>query len=195
MTVRPAKPLETTFWLNSPAPITIDALRGKVVLLEAFQMLCPGCVSHALPQAMRVRRVFSEDDVAVIGLHTVFEHHSAQGSKDALAAFLHEYRIPFPVGMDAPADHGGPPKTMTSYGMQGTPTTILIDQHGRVRKHKFGREEDMILGAEIMALLRERGPSAEIQDGYSDARSDGPPGDGVCDDEGCPVRGDVQTPL
>ena len=99
MKLRPAKPLETTLWLNTPSPITLDALRGKVVLLEAFQMLCPGCVSHSLPQAMRARALFSEADVAVIGLHTVFEHHEAQGTKEALEAFLHEYRWPTALAM------------------------------------------------------------------------------------------------
>ena len=40
-------------WLNAPAPITLASLRGRVVLLHAFQMLCPGCVAHGLPQAER----------------------------------------------------------------------------------------------------------------------------------------------
>ena len=57
---------------------------------------------------MRVRQTFSPDDVAVIGLHTVFEHHGAQGTREALAAFLHEYKIAFPVAIDAPSSGGGP---------------------------------------------------------------------------------------
>ena len=48
-----APELQTTDWLNTDNPITLEALRGKIVLIEAFQMLCPGCVSRALPQAMR----------------------------------------------------------------------------------------------------------------------------------------------
>ena len=150
-----APELQTTEWLNAGEPVTLGKLRGKVVVLEAFQMLCPGCVSHALPQAMRVCRTFNPGDVAVIGLHTVFEHHAAQGSRDALAAFLHEYRITFPVGIDAPSEGNALPMTMTSYAMQGTPTTILIDREGHLRKQKFGQEEDLVLGAEIMSLLRE----------------------------------------
>ena len=81
MKPEPAPELQTTDWLNTDNPITLEALRGKIVLIEAFQMLCPGCVSHALPQAMRVRQTFSPDEVAVIGLHTVFEHHAAQGTR------------------------------------------------------------------------------------------------------------------
>lgn len=155
MKLRQAPELETIHWLNAKAPVTLQSLRGRVVLIEAFQMLCPGCVSHGLPQAQRVAATFSEKDVAVIGLHTVFEHHAAQGGKEALEAFLHEYRIAFPVGIDAPSEGGGPPKTMTAYNMQGTPTLLLIDREGRLRKHKIGMEQDLALGAEIMALMRE----------------------------------------
>ena len=172
-----APELQTTDWLNADEPVSLEALRGKVVLIEAFQMLCPGCVSHGLPQAMRVHRVFSRDEVAVVGLHTVFEHHDAQGSRAALAAFLHEYKITFPVGMDAPSDSGELPRTMALYGMQGTPTLLLVDKRGRLRKHKFGWEDDLVLGAEIMSLIRDRAdvPSA------GDAREES----AGCTDEGC----------
>ncbi|MCR9078928.1 MAG: TlpA family protein disulfide reductase [Hyphomonadaceae bacterium] len=182
MNLQLAKPLETVGWLNSLNPVSLQSLRGKVVLIEAFQMLCPGCVSNALPQAMRVRQLFNEEDVAVIGLHTVFEHHSAQGTKPALEAFLHEYRISFPVGIDAPSDQGPLPKTMTAYQMRGTPTSILIDRNGFVRKHKFGSQEDMVLGAEIMALLREP-TSLPIDETSSDSADAG------CTEDGCGIGG------
>ncbi len=180
MSLKRAQPLETIAWLNTAAPISLEGLRGKVVLIEAFQMLCPGCVSHSLPQAMRVRQFFSEKDVAVVGLHTVFEHHSAQGTKEALGAFLHEYRISFPVGIDAPSDHGGPPKTMSAYQMQGTPTAILIDRNGYLRKQKFGSEQDMVLGAEIMSLLKEDQPT-----GFDKVTP--LPDQAGCTDEGCVI--------
>lgn len=175
-----AKPFETIAWLNTKAPITLESLRGKVVLVEAFQMLCPGCVSHALPQAMKVRQLFSEESVAVIGLHTVFEHHSAQGTTEALKAFLHEYRISFPVGIDAPSETGHLPKTMTAYGMRGTPTSLLIDRNGFIRKHNFGSEQDMVLGAEIASLLHEQN-SASLSKTVSTPLEDG------CTSEGCAV--------
>ena len=155
MELKTAPELQTTDWLNAPQEITLASLRGKIVMLEAFQMLCPGCVTHGLPQAQRVSQAFSPDDVAVIGLHTVFEHHLAQGTKEALEAFLHEYKINFPVGIDTPTAGGGTPRTMTEYQMQGTPTLILIDRQGRLRKQTFGMEQDLVLGAEIMSLLKE----------------------------------------
>lgn len=160
MKLRTAPELIATDWLNSDAPVSLAGLRGKVVLLYAFQMFCPGCVSTALPQAQRVHETFAASDLAVIGLHTVFEHHDAN-SRAALQAFLHEYRLRFPVGIDAASENGPIPRTMAAYQMQGTPTLILIDRLGRLRKQKFGHETDLRLGAEIMTLVQEREDEAD----------------------------------
>lgn len=150
----PAPELQLARWFNVEAPLTLSALRGKVVVVEAFQMLCPGCVSHGLPQAQRVRRLFAEAQVAVLGLHTVFEHHAAM-TEVALEAFLHEYRISFPVGVDAPSEDGPIPRTMAAYGLRGTPSLLLIDKQGQLRREFFGQVEDLVLGAEIAVLLGE----------------------------------------
>ena len=117
-------------------------------------MLCPGCTSHGIPQIKRVAEIFNNFDVSVVGLHTVFEHHTAQGSPEALKAFLHEYRITFPVGIDMQSANGLP-KTMAAYDMQGTPTLILFDRAGRRQKQIFGVIDDIALGAEIAFLLNE----------------------------------------
>jgi peroxiredoxin len=153
---RPAPAWTTVEWFNTGAPLKLADLRGRVVVLHAFQMLCPGCVQHALPQAQRIQATFAPQDVAVIGLHTVFEHHAAM-TPVSLQAFLHEYRITGPVGVDAPsADARQPiPVTMQAYGMQGTPSLVLIDRHGDIRRHAFGVEDDLALGAAIATLIAE----------------------------------------
>ena len=53
-------------WFNSEAPPTLAGLKGKVVVLHTFQMLCPGCVAHGLPQAQKVHRLFPRAHVEVI---------------------------------------------------------------------------------------------------------------------------------
>ena len=155
MAPRIAPEWHTTDWLNTPKPLTLEQLRGKVVLVHAFQMLCPGCVQGSLPQAQRVAETFAGAPLVVVGLHTVFEHHEAM-KLASLKAFVHEYRLRFPIGVDAPDPQGGPlPRTMRAYAMQGTPTTLLIDAQGRLRRHIFGPHEDLVLGAEIQTLLLE----------------------------------------
>lgn len=154
MPARPAPPIDAVRWFNTEAPLTLGALRGRVVVIEAFQMLCPGCVSHGLPQARRVAETFAPADVAVIGLHSVFEHHAAQGP-EALEPFLRAQKIAFPVAVDRPGDDGGLPVTMAAYGLQGTPTLILLDRQGRRRAQHLGAVPDLLLGAQIQALIDE----------------------------------------
>lgn len=150
----PAPPLAVSLWLNTPVPLTLEQLRGRVVVLHAFQMLCPGCVSHGLPQAAGIRQAFDERAVAVIGLHSVFEHHEVM-TPAALRAFAHEYRLTFPLAVDQPSEDDPLPRTMRAYGMQGTPTLVLIDALGRRRAQHFGAVSDLIVGAEIGRLLAE----------------------------------------
>ena len=175
-----APELSVSQWFNAKEPIELKNLLGKVVVIEAFQMLCPGCVSEGIPQAKRIFQTFSPDDVAVIGLHTVFEHHSGQ-SPVSLEAFLHEYRVPFPVGVDRNEGEGVLPETMAAYQMQGTPTLILIDRFGFRRIQHFGHVPDLALGAEIMKLMPETKPSEiTVSEGLADENLSG-------DGSGCPV--------
>ncbi len=143
-------------WLNTSAPIRLQEQRGRVVVACAFQMLCPGCVARALPQLKAVYELFAPLGALVVGLHTVFEHHEAM-TTTSLRAFLHENRIHFPVGVDSPTDDGGAvPKTMQAYKMQGTPTLLLIDHAGRLRRQVFGHISDLELGAEIASIVAEQ---------------------------------------
>lgn len=152
---QPAPELAVSHWFNTPEPLTLAALRGRVVLLHAFQMLCPGCTAHGTPQAEKAHRMFKGSELTVIGLHTVFEHHEAM-KPVSLEAYIQEYRLTMPVGVDQ-AGKGAPmPVTMERYAMQGTPTAILIGRDGAILHHGFGQEEDMALGARIAAAL-ERG--------------------------------------
>ncbi|QOZ38427.1 TlpA family protein disulfide reductase [Bradyrhizobium sp. CCBAU 53421] len=148
----PAPEIAASRWFNTGEPLSLAALRGRPVLLHAFQMLCPGCVSHGTPQTQRAFELFRHSDLQVIGLHTVFEHHAAM-TEVALEAFIHEYRLTFPIGVDEAGDGTPIPVTMQRYGMQGTPTSILIGRDGNIVHHGFGQQSDMALGAIIAAEL------------------------------------------
>lgn len=157
----PRPVLHVSRWFNTPEPLALDELLGKVVAIHTFQMLCPGCVAHGLPQAVRLRESFPENQVAVIGLHTVFEHHAVMGA-DALQAFISEYRLPFPVGVDAPDPEGPVPLTMAAWGLRGTPSLVLLGREGRVEFSHFGRLADITLGSMVGQLLGRPGiPAGE----------------------------------
>jgi peroxiredoxin len=172
-----APALQVTHWLNTDTPLTLESLRGRVVVMHAFQMLCPACATHALPQAKKTRQLFAASDVAVIGLHTVFEHHEVM-TPAALEVFVREYRYTFPIGIDTPVG-GSIPATMREYQLQGTPSVVLIDRQGRIRLSHFGVIDDMALGAAIGQLAAEEVPTTLVTrsavDGIAPA---GEPGQG-----------------
>ncbi len=154
----PAPELAVSQWFNTESGPTLAGLRGEVVVIEAFQMLCPGCVSHGLPQARRIADRFG-NDLTVLGLHTVFEHHAAM-TPTSLEAFLHEYRITFPVGVDQSEPGNTMPVTMRRYQLQGTPSLLAIDRSGTLRANAFGQVEDLGLGALLARLIDEPTPDS-----------------------------------
>jgi len=184
-----APPLRVSRWFNTQSPLVLEELRGRVVALHAFQMLCPGCVSHGLPQAARLAQVFAQHEFTVIGLHTVFEHHHVM-TDAALQAFIHEYRLTFPIGVDEASPRDAVPLTMHALQLRGTPSLVLIDKRGRIRLNHFGRLDDMALGAIVGRLLCEDVSTAGVTVSASGVRAaehePAPRGEeGLCDNAGC----------
>jgi hypothetical protein len=142
--------IEAARWFNADTPPTLKGLKGKVIVVAAFQTHCPGSTKHGLPQAVRLAASFSDDEVAVIGLNVPFEEHDKQSS-EALEAFIGEHGLAFPVALDKP-NGTGLPKTFAAYELAGTPAILIFDRQGRLRRHYLGQVADVRLGAEIMAL-------------------------------------------
>ena len=171
--------LDVSEWVNS-APVSPESLHGRVVVVEAFQMLCPGCVSHGLPLAQRLHGMFDRSELVVLGLHTVFEHHEVMG-REALEVFLSEYRIEFPVAIDRPIDGQAIPTTMQRYGLRGTPSMMIVDWEGRVRQIAFGAVDELALGAYLGRLLAEQTPySAPSISGGAERTGESCDVDGSC---------------
>ncbi len=144
---------QASAWFNAATPPTIKDLKGKVVVLAAFQQHCPGSLRHGIPQAARLAASFSDDEVVVIGLNTPFEETKAQ-DKAALEKFVADHGLKFPVALDK-TNGKSLPKTMEAYEIQGTPTVLIFDRQGRLRRHYLGQVDDLRLGAEVMALTIE----------------------------------------
>jgi peroxiredoxin len=144
--------LSVSQWFNTEKVITLEQLRGRVVVIGAFQMLCPACVIHSIPQLIRLDQMLPKAQVVVLGLHTVFEHHAAM-RPESLEVFIHEYGLKFPVAVDEHASGSTIPQTMQHLRLQGTPSTLLLDMTGHVRLHNFGHIDDLALGVAIGQLL------------------------------------------
>ena len=109
-------------WVQG-APTNFDQEKDHIVVLEVFQVNCPGCFMNALPEAINIYNKFKDDGVRVLGLATAFEDFDKNTlenlkmlaetgevigeTKNALSMYgqLKEgnklnYKIPFPLGMD-----------------------------------------------------------------------------------------------
>ena len=115
-------------WFNSP-PLTLAALRGKVVLIDFWTYSCINCL-RTLPHLEAWYRAYHRDGLVIIGVHTpefAFEHVASN-----VGAAVKRLGIAYPVVQDN--DYG----TWTNYSNQYWPAEYLIDQQGRIRAYDFG---------------------------------------------------------
>jgi thiol-disulfide isomerase/thioredoxin len=127
-------------WINSE-PINLAGLKGKIVVIDFFQLWCPGCNSFSIPLMHHWEQVFEKESsdgrIAFVSIHTVFEGHSFQTPK-RLRRFLKQKGINHAVGIDRHIDGNRLPETMRRYGTSGTPEMAIIDKYGILRMQHFG---------------------------------------------------------
>jgi peroxiredoxin len=138
-------PWSVSQWFNTSQALTLEQFRGKLVVVGAFQMLCPGCVAHCIPQLKKLHALSKDMPLQVVGLHTVFEHHQAM-QPHALEVFIHEYQLKFPVGVDRNDGDSPLPMTMRRWGLGGTPSTLVFGPTGNLLLHQMGQLDDLALG-------------------------------------------------
>ena len=114
--------LEVSSWVQGK-PTNIDKEKGNVVLVEVFQVNCPGCFLNGIPEAIDIHKKYKDSGLTVLGMATAFEDFDKNNLQNleklvttgevigetyrALAQYgqLRDgnklpYKIPFPVGMD-----------------------------------------------------------------------------------------------
>jgi len=109
-------------WVQG-APTSLDQEKDKIVLVEVFQVNCPGCFMHAIPEAIEIYNKYKDEGVRVLGIATAFEDFDKNTlenlkmlaetgevigeTKKALSMYGQlkdgnklPFKIPFPLGMD-----------------------------------------------------------------------------------------------
>lgn len=121
--------LSVSKWVQG-LPTNIDKEKDNVVLVEVFQVNCPGCFLYGIPQAVEIYNKYRKEGVTVLGVATAFEDFD-KNTLENLELLLTKgetigetlkaldqygqlvegtklpYKIPFPVGMDLLAKDGG----------------------------------------------------------------------------------------
>ena len=127
-------------WINSD-PVRLEDLKGQVVVIDFFQLWCPGCKSFSIPLTLKWEKEFAEeianDQMKIISIHTVFEGHQHQ-SVERLRKFVKEVGFGHPVGHDRHDIDDRLPNTMILYGTRGTPEIAIIGKDQRIAYQKIG---------------------------------------------------------
>lgn len=152
----PAPEWDIAEWINSD-PVYLHDLRGQVVVIDFFQLWCPGCKSFSIPLTLKWEKEFAEeianDKMKIVSIHTVFEGHDHQ-TVDRLKKFVEERGFGHPVGHDRHDIDDRLPNTMILYGTRGTPEVAIIDKNGMIAYQKIGffdPEEKAALIRDLMA--------------------------------------------
>jgi len=109
-------------WLNTDKPLTLAALKGKVVLLDFWTYGCINCI-HIIPDLKRLEHKYP-NQLVVIGVHSAkFENEK---DTENIRRIILRYELEHPVYNDAEY------KVWQSYGVRAWPTQVLIDPAGYV---------------------------------------------------------------
>lgn len=124
-----APDLQVSTWVQGK-PTNINNEKGNVVLVEVFQVNCPGCFLYSIPETIDIYRKYKDKGLTVLGLATAFEDFDKNNLEnlqkllstgevigETYRAFSSTgqlkdqnklpYRIPFPVALDMLVKHSG----------------------------------------------------------------------------------------
>jgi len=142
----PAPELNNKVWLNTPAPLHLADLRGKVVLLEMWTFDCINC-QHTIPTLNGWYDKYSDQGLVIIGNHTPEFPLEADLNNLKLAVLGDGIR--YPVAQD------NDEATWNAYKNEFWPTMYLIDKKGEIRYVRIGEGGYDITEAAIQSLLAE----------------------------------------
>lgn len=133
---KPAPEILVKHWINSE-PLSLESLRGRVIVLEFWATWCRSCV-EVFPKVKRLHEEHADRGLSVLALTRHYYTspgpvESAEKELELIHNYVREHALEFPVGVSEDAT------TQMTYGAVGLPTVALIDRRGVVRA--FGRFE------------------------------------------------------
>lgn len=118
-----APPITAAAWINSPK-LELAELKGKVVLVEFWDASCAPC-REMIAALRRFYAVYRPHGLQMVSIHT------ATDDVDAVRRFADDYRITYPIAVDAKGKDGG--VTSRAYRVDGHhPSALIVDHEGQV---------------------------------------------------------------
>jgi cytochrome c biogenesis protein CcdA/thiol-disulfide isomerase/thioredoxin len=151
-----------TGWLNS-APLTREALRGKVVVIDFWTYSCINCL-RALPYVNAWYRHYRDSGLVIIGVHS--PEFAFEKDADNVRQAIVKFGIQYPVALDNDF------AIWKAFNNRFWPAHYFIDAGGQIRGHHFGEGKYERSERTIRKLLTEAGASA-LPDPIDDAAGAG----------------------
>jgi len=131
---KPRAPV-ATFTTLEGKPIALDALHGKVVLVNFWATTCPGCVRE-MPGMIDAYKKYKDRGFEVVAVAMSYDPPSY------VANFAQTRQLPFPVALDVDGGHA------RAFGnVQLTPTSFIIGKDGHIIEQKLGELDFVRLNA------------------------------------------------
>jgi len=132
-------------WLNTDKPLSLAALKGKVVLLDFWTYGCINCI-HIIPDLKKLEAKYAKN-LVVIGVHSAkFEN---EGETENIRKIILRYGIEHPVVNDSGY------KIWEQYAVNAYPTQVLIDPSGYIVSKYVGEGHFEETDADIQTVLTE----------------------------------------
>ncbi|MBI1389312.1 MAG: redoxin domain-containing protein [bacterium] len=142
-------------WFNVDEPVTIESLKGKVVLIDFWTYCCINCM-HIIPDLKKLEKKYA-NELVVIGVHSA-KFENEQQSENIRQAIL-RYGIEHPVVNDADF------ALWSRYGAQGWPNLVVIDPEGKIVGRMAGEGHYEALD-DIIGQLIEKHKDAIVRTPY-----------------------------
>jgi len=134
-------------WFNSD-PLTLEQLKGKVVLIDFWTYSCINCI-RTLPYIQSWHGQYEDDGLVIIGVHT--PEFEFEKDPDNLAKAIQDFGLTYPIVQDNEF------KTWRAYSNRYWPAKYFIDHEGKIRDMHFGEGEYEESEQTIRELLEEAG--------------------------------------
>src|SRR5262245_3305019 len=142
-------------WIRTSGTPPVDAMRGKVSLVEVWESSCINCLRN-LPVLSQLHRRYSAFGLVVLGIHS--SEFSFTASRAAVERAVRRFGLDFPIASDSR-------KTFwNKWEVPGWPTTYLVDDRGMLASMHPGELTASTMEKGVRTLLIERTPSLRFPD-------------------------------
>ena len=134
-------------WINSE-PLSVEGLRGKVVLVDFWTYTCVNCI-RTMPYLKEWHRKYADEGLIIVGVHA--PEFEFEKSTENVIARADDFGLDYPIAQDNDF------ATWRAYNNLYWPAKYLIDKEGVVRYTHFGEGAYLETEKEIRKLLLDAG--------------------------------------